>query len=110
MEQTLLEKADGKRRLEKLVIQKDKFRSILERKSRKEEIQEVEDLLGEEEFENYDPGEGGEVLSETDLKILTDRSETAYVKAEKGEGSGGEAFRTVETKRGEADILGGLGK
>ena len=109
VEQTLLEKADGKRRLEKLVIQKDKFRSILDKKSRREEFKELEDLLADDEFENYDPGEGGEVLSEADLKVLTDRSEAAYVKAEKGEG-GGEAFKSVETKGGEVDILGSMAK
>ncbi|KAL9101806.1 MAG: hypothetical protein Q9163_002977 [Psora crenata] len=109
VEQTLLEKADGKRRLEKLVIQKDKFRSILERKSRKEEYKELEDILADEDFENYDPGEGGEILSDADLKLLTDRSASAYAKAEKGEGSG-EKFKTIETKGGQVDILGSLGK
>ena len=109
VEQTLLEKADGKRRLEKLVIQKDKFRSILDKKSRNEEYKELEEILADDEFENYDPGEGAEILNEADLKLLTDRSEAAYAKAEKGEGSG-DKFKTIETKRGQVDILGSLGK
>ena len=109
VEQTLLEKADGKRRLEKLVIQKDKFRSILDKKSKKEEYQELEDILADDDFENYDPGEGAEILSDADLKLLTDRSEQAYAKAEKGEGSG-DKFKTIETKGGQVDILGNLGK
>ncbi|KAL9637678.1 MAG: hypothetical protein Q9164_002052 [Protoblastenia rupestris] len=108
VEQTLLEKADGKRRLEKLVIQKDKFRSILDKKSRKEEYRELEDILADDEFENYDPGEGGEILSDADLMLLTDRSEAAYAKAEKGEGSG-DKFKTIETMGGQVDILGSLG-
>lgn len=114
IEQTLLEKADGKRRLEKLVIQKDKFRSLLDRKPNShkkaaDEYAELQQILANEDFENYDPGEGAEVLNEADLKLLTDRSEAAYVRAEKGEGSG-DKFRTIETKAGGHDILGSLGK
>lgn len=46
----------------------------------------------------------GEILSDDDLRILTDRSEAAYERAEKGmEEVGGEknsrAFRLVETRR-----------
>lgn len=98
IEQTLLEKADGKRRLEKLVIQKDKFRSILDRKPKSksdDDYAELQRILANEDFENYDPGEGADVLSEADLKLLTDRSAKAYERAEKGEGSG-DKFRTIE--------------
>lgn len=112
VEQTLLEKADGKRRLEKLVIQKDKFKSILDRRPNKkgeDEYTELQQILANEDFENYDPGEGADILSDTDLNLLTDRSETAYVRAEKGEGSG-DKFRTIETKADGQDILGSLGK
>jgi ATP-dependent DNA helicase len=112
VEQTLLEKADGKRRLEKLVIQKDKFRSILDRKPKKggdDEYTELQQILANEDFENYDPGEGADILSDADLKLLTDRSEAAYVRAEKGEGSG-DKFKTIETKGDGQDILGNLSK
>lgn len=112
VEQTLLEKADGKRRLEKLVIQKDKFKSILDRKPNKkgeDEYTELQQILANEDFENYDPGEGVDILSDADLKLLTDRSEAAYVRAEKGEGSG-DKFRTIETKADGQDLLGNLGK
>ena len=113
IEQTLLEKADGKRRLEKLVIQKDKFRSILDRKPRKgssdDEYTELQQILANEDFENYDPGEGADVLSDADLKLLTDRSEAAYEKAAKGEGSG-DKFKTIETKGDGQDILGSMMK
>ncbi len=112
IEQMLLEKADGKRRLEKLVIQKDKFKSLLDRKPNKkaeDEYAELQQILANEDFENYDPGEGGEILSEADLKLLTDRSAKAYERAEKGEGSG-DKFRTIETKGDGQDILGNLAK
>ena len=115
VEQTLLEKADGKRRLEKLVIQKDKFRSILnnqnQNKAKKDEdLTELQRILAEENdaFETYNPE--GEVLTERDLDLLTDRSERAYERAAKGEEVGeSEKFRTVETKRGGDDLLGCLG-
>ena len=111
IEQTLLEKADGKRRLEKLVIQKDKFRSIRDNstaKKQQDEYAELQALLAEDDFENYDPGEGGEVLSDADLKTLTDRSEKAYVRAAKGLDAG-EKFRAFETKADGQDLLGRMG-
>ena len=111
VEQTLLEKADGKRRLEKVVIQKDKFRGIMDSKSTKkgkEEYDELQQVLANDDFENYDPGEGADILSDADLKLLTDRSAAAYEKAAKGEGSG-EKFRTIETKGDGQDILQGMG-
>ena len=40
-------------------------------------------------------GEGGRLLSEEDLRLLTDRSDEAYVKAERGE-HGGDRFKAVE--------------
>ena len=145
VEQTLLEKADGKRRLEKLVIQKDKFRSIWGSKRSANQYKEIEDILGEEEFETWDPeemqsndqdtsdrdkntrgkgskgkaagksgGEAGqkEIISDTDLEILLDRSPAAYEKASKGEAGlvEGARFKGVETKKGEVDILSGIGR
>lgn len=130
IEQTLLEKADGKRRLEKLVIQKDKFRSLLGRggggsgnkKSAAaaaagtgddNNLSDLQRLLANEDFENYSLE--GEVLTERDLEILTDRSDAAFVRGGNGGEGGGrervneEKFRSVETKRATAgDILGGL--
>lgn len=117
VEQTLLEKADGKRRLEKLVIQKDKFRGLVDKRGKKkqhdhDDYDELQAILdGEDEFENYDPAadeSGGEILTDADLKLLTDRSAAAYEKAAKGEGSGSK-FRTIETKAGSSDILQGMG-
>ena len=99
VEQTLLEKADGKRRLEKLVIQKGKFRSLLRKKVGEDDVDDLADALEGDDFEGYEPGEGAEqMLSETDLRILTDRSDAAYERAEKGLDAG-EKFKTVETKR-----------
>lgn len=121
VEESLLDKAYGKRRLEKLVIQKDKFRSLPGSKQLQQRDQtktiaadndhaiDIDWILQNDDFENYEPlAEGEEVLSDEDLRILMDRSEAAFLKAEKGMGIEGDKFRTVETKAGMEDILGGL--
>ncbi|KAJ9608245.1 putative ATPase [Cladophialophora chaetospira] len=119
VEETLLFKADSKRKLEKLVIQKGKFKSLL---SSNTDVDGIKDILVNDEFEKYDiahlgdeddgPGAGKrrQILSEDELKILTDRSEKAYERAEKGLDTGGEgqAFKVAETKRGQGttgDVL-----
>lgn len=107
VEQTLLEKADSKRRLEKLVIQKGKFRNLLDTTpSEQSEVEELRKVLGEDGFEVFDVGAGATpqaLLSEKELEILTDRSEEAYVRAEKGLDKSGHAFLSVKTKR-EGDV------
>ena len=112
VEQTLLEKADGKRRLEKLVVQKGKFRSLLNPNAKgnsADEMAELARILEEDDFERYETAEGAEgILSDEDLKVLTDRSEAAYARAERGL-DGGERYRNVETKR-EGDGAGLLGE
>ena len=99
VEQTLLEKADSKRRLERLVIQQGKFKSLLDPSSQNE-ADELKKVLGEDEFEQFETGaDPSAILSEKDLEILTDRSEEAYARAEKGLDQSGAAFLAVETKR-----------
>ncbi|OAP58332.1 hypothetical protein AYL99_07422 [Fonsecaea erecta] len=123
VEETLLLKADTKRKLEKLVIQKGKFRSLL---SSSVDADDIKGALVNDDFENYDvphleedEKEGQEkhkkrrpILSEEELKILTDRSDEAYERAAKGLDMGGEgsAFQVAETKRGgtTADVLADL--
>lgn len=99
VEEMLLGKAEGKRRLEKLVIQKGKFRSLFGGEDGEEELRRV---LEGDGFEKYDTkGDGGGVLlSEAELGILTDRSEKSYERAEKGldVGGGAAVFKVAETK------------
>ncbi|KAK2795733.1 hypothetical protein FQN52_003582 [Onygenales sp. PD_12] len=114
VEQTLLEKADSKRKLEKLVIQKGKFKSLLDKTSSTATAAEAEELrrvLGDSGFEVLDVGGAvgkdetmttEALLSERDLQVLTDRSAEAYERAEKGEERGGHSFAPVE-KTGEAE-------
>lgn len=107
VEQTLLEKADSKRRLERLVIQKGKFKSLLSESGgsgssavNRDDVDELKKALGEEEFEQFEASaNSASILSDEDLAILTDRSEEAYLRAEKGLEAGGKMFRAVETKK-----------
>lgn len=99
VEQTLLEKADSKRRLEKLVIQKGKFKSLLD-SGGVNEAEELKKILGQDDFERFDLGPGS-LLSDRDLDVLTDRSEEAYTRAEKGLDKGGESFLAVESGKGD---------
>ncbi|KAL9599958.1 MAG: hypothetical protein Q9219_003520 [cf. Caloplaca sp. 3 TL-2023] len=114
VEQTLLEKADGKRRLEKIVIQKEKFRTfsnkVTDKYGGKKGYDELQEILEGEDFDDEEGFEAGkrEVLSERDLRTLTDRSEEAYARAEKGEDKG-EMFKTVERKGDAQDLLGSIG-
>ncbi|KAL5049693.1 hypothetical protein BDW71DRAFT_204393 [Aspergillus fruticulosus] len=101
VEQTLLEKADSKRRLERLVIQKGKFKSLLsESVVSRDDVDELKRALGEDEFERFEASaDPASILSDEDLRILTDRSEEAYARAEKGLDVDGKAFKAVETKK-----------
>ena len=99
VEQNLLEKADSKRRLEKLVIQKGKFKSLLDSDG-VDEAEELKKILGQDDFERFDLGSGS-LLSDSDLDVLTDRSEEAYARAEKGLDKGGDSFLAVESGKTE---------
>lgn len=106
VEQTLLEKADSKRRLERLVIQKGKFRSLLDPSATSQDVDELRKVLGENDFERFEVGgDSASVLSDQDLTILTDRSEEAYCRAEKGLDRNGATFVAVETKRDSGESI-----
>lgn len=100
VEQGLLEKAEGKRRLEKLVIQKGSVKDLGGRKDR-ETLEELKSLLEQVDGEQWEVNEC-QVLSKSDLKILTDRSEEAYDRAEKGQDEG-TAFKAIDNR-----VTGGL--
>jgi ATP-dependent DNA helicase len=92
VEQALLDKAEGKRRLEKLVIRK----GGLQQKG-VEEMCELRMLLEKADGQAFNVGEDGVVLSERDLAILTDRSDEAYERAEKGLDAG-DAFKAIDSR------------
>ncbi|TGJ64355.1 hypothetical protein EYR41_010416 [Orbilia oligospora] len=109
VEQTLLEKADAKRRLEKLVIQKGKFKSMTatNTKTEEQEFADLRKILMSDDFEKFDVAkEGDEILSNEDLEVLLDRSDEAYEKAANGETKASGVFKAVEMKKvSEQDIL-----
>lgn len=110
VEQTLLEQAEGKRRLEKLVIRKGGLIRGRKRQDKDDdEMDELQKLLRRDDGEKFDIKEGEEtqILSEKELSILTDRTDEAYVRAEKGLDSSGAAFQAVEQK-GESALMEGL--
>lgn len=95
VEQTILERADGKRRLEKLVIQKGKFKSVSAPSALEEE--EIAQLL-KEDFEKVNVVEQGtQLLTDAELETLMDRSPEAYSRAARGKEEASGAFRVVET-------------
>ncbi|KAF4946375.1 hypothetical protein FGADI_11200 [Fusarium gaditjirri] len=97
VEETLLNSADAKRRLEKLVIKKGNFKSMGQKMDLHEDI-DPESLraLLLKDGQVYKTSGGEEVLSDADLDVLCDRSEAAYEKAASGQGDA-DAFRVVET-------------
>lgn len=114
VEQKLLESAEAKRRLEKLVIRKGGVRNDRGRGKQMEKEQEVEELqklLRRSDGERFDVEgkEGVEVLSAGEVDILLDRSDEAYERAERGLDVGGEGqvFQAVG-KREEGALMEGL--
>jgi ATP-dependent DNA helicase len=87
VEEALLNSADAKRRLEKLVIKKGNFKSMGQKMDHNEEI-DPESLraLLLKDGEVYKVSGGEEILSDSDLDVLCDRSEAAYEKAASGQG------------------------
>ncbi|KXL41472.1 hypothetical protein M433DRAFT_157407 [Acidomyces richmondensis BFW] len=108
VEEMLLEKADSKRRLEKLVIQKGRFRRGGD--SGGADFAELQKLLARDDGERVDVADGKGLLSDEDLAILTDRSAEAYERAEKGLDAVGAAFKAVETKKDRDSLLESLQK
>lgn len=112
VEQKLLESAEAKRRLEKLVIRKGGVRNNAGKGMEKEqEVEELQKLLRRSDGERFDiAGEGeGKLFSDKELEILLDRSDEAYERAEKGLDIGGEGqvFQAVG-KREEGALMEGL--
>lgn len=114
VEQKLLESAEAKRRLEKLVIKKGGVRNDSGRGKQLEkehELEELQRLLRRSDGEKFDIEENGSanLLSGTELEILLDRSDDAYERAEKGLDIGGEGqmFKAVG-KMEEGALMEGL--
>ncbi|KAK9468494.1 P-loop containing nucleoside triphosphate hydrolase protein [Lipomyces arxii] len=107
VEQTMLEKADTKRQLEKLVIQKGKFKSLIGtgKGAHEDDLERL--LLGEDGLEKFLVKErGDEILTDKELEVLLDRSPEAYEHAKDGQGFDNNTFKVVDTAAmTENDIL-----
>lgn len=100
VEEDLLLSADAKRRLEKLVIKKGGFRTMNQKIDNEEGMsKEALKALLLKDGQVYEYKGGEQILTDEDLSVLTDRSEEAYTRAEKGLGDS-DGFRIVETKVG----------
>lgn len=79
---------------------------MLDPSANSQDIDELRKALGENEFERFEVGaDPASILSNEDLDILTDRSEEAYLRAEKGLDTKGAAFVAVETKRDSGESI-----
>ncbi|KAK9477951.1 P-loop containing nucleoside triphosphate hydrolase protein [Lipomyces japonicus] len=97
VEQTMLEKAGAKRQLEKLVIQKGKFKSLLGgiKGASADELAPL--LLGDTDMEKFVvKGKGDVILSDEELSVLMDRSDEAYKKTQVS-GAKNAAFKLVDS-------------
>jgi ATP-dependent DNA helicase len=96
-----LQKAASKRKLEKLVIQKGKFKSLAAAAASGDSVAELADLLTKEDTQQVIAKSGDQIFTDEELAGLLDRSEQAYEKAEGGKVG---RFEVVETK-GEEDAF-----
>ena len=107
----MLESAETKLRLEKLVICKGGVCNGAKGPEKEQEVEELQKLLKRSDGEKYDiKGEGkGKLFSDEELAILLDQSDEAYERAEKGLDVGGEGqvFQAVG-KREEGALMEGL--
>jgi ATP-dependent DNA helicase len=101
IEAQILAKAASKRKLEKLVIQKGKFKSLAAAAASGDSVAELADLLTREDSQKIIAKGGDKIFSDEEMAALLDRSEEAYEKAEGGAGKAGR-FEIVEEK-GEED-------
>lgn len=96
VEEELLMSAEGKRRLEKLVIQKGTYKDMVMKKAEGALDQETLKHMMLKDGEVYKATSGREILTDEDLDVLLDRSDEAYERAAAGKGDA-HGFRVIET-------------
>lgn len=94
VEAKMLDRATAKRRLEKLVIHKGKFKTpIGSQRDQENTVRELAEILASEDGEQVQiVSEGGQAISDDDLEKLLDRSEAVF----EGRNAGG-GFREIDT-------------
>ena len=101
VETQILAKAASKRRLEKLVIQKGKFKSLAAAAASGDSVAELAELLTREDSQKVIVKHGDQIFTDEELEALMDRSDEAYEKAEDGKAG---RFEIVEEK-GQDDVF-----
>lgn len=109
VEAKILEKATGKRRLEKLVISKGKFKSPANSsKDKKQEstIRELADILASEDGEQVQiVAEGDKVISDADIEKLLDRSPSVFESKNTSETNQFREMEASELQDGKNEVL-----
>ncbi|EEY15185.1 ISWI chromatin-remodeling complex ATPase ISW2 [Verticillium alfalfae VaMs.102] len=97
VEDSLLLSVEAKRRLEKLVIKGGQFRTMGQKINKDEDLDEEKlKALLLKDGHVYEQSGSAEILSDKDVEILCDRSDSAYERAAIGDGNA-DSFKVVET-------------
>ncbi|XP_051504280.1 lymphocyte-specific helicase-like [Myxocyprinus asiaticus] len=107
IDEKILERASAKRKLEKMVIHKNKFKgSKAELKQTKScvDINELVELLKSRDYDREVKGTKGKVISDKDLEILLDRSDLMDQAKKRVKQEKGGVFKVIEAKDENGDI------
>ena len=88
--------------MEKLVIQKGKFKSLAAAAASGDSVAELAELLNREDSQKIIVQDGDKIFTDEELSELLDRSEGAY---EIAEGKAGRRFEVVNGDRGDDDAF-----
>uniref|UniRef100_A0AAY4EHQ3 Proliferation-associated SNF2-like protein n=1 Tax=Denticeps clupeoides TaxID=299321 RepID=A0AAY4EHQ3_9TELE len=101
IDQNILERASAKRKLEKMVIHKKKFKggaAELKQDKNALDASELLELLKSRDYERAVKNTKGKVISDKDLEFLLDRSDLMGMRKQQQEKDG--VFRVIETEQG----------
>uniref|UniRef100_A0A9J8B4X2 Helicase, lymphoid specific n=1 Tax=Cyprinus carpio carpio TaxID=630221 RepID=A0A9J8B4X2_CYPCA len=107
IDEKILERASAKRKLEKMVIHKNKFKgSKAELKQTKScvDLNELVELLKSRDYDQAVKGTKGKVISDKDLEILLDRSDLMNQAKKRVKLEKDGVFKVMETKDDDGDI------
>ncbi|KAF4105528.1 lymphoid-specific helicase isoform X1 [Onychostoma macrolepis] len=107
IDEKILERASAKRKLEKMVIHKNKFKgSKAELKQTKScvDVNELVELLKSRDYDGAVKGTKGKVISDKDLEILLDRSDLMNQAKKRVKREKDGVFKVIETKDDNSDI------
>uniref|UniRef100_A0A672QPC1 Proliferation-associated SNF2-like protein n=1 Tax=Sinocyclocheilus grahami TaxID=75366 RepID=A0A672QPC1_SINGR len=107
IDEKILERASAKRKLEKMVIHKNKFKgSKAELNQTKScvDVNELVELLKSRDYDGAVKGTKGKVISDKDLEVLLDRSDLMNQARKRVKREKDGVFKVIETKDNSGDI------